>query len=81
MWWGLFAAALLADMASFAIWRHQLVNRTRTLVVSPVVGNMVGGVEIALAVYVLIAWSWTGFRDMRADGRETPRHSGSNTLP
>lgn len=72
MWLGLFGVALLANLAYFAIGRHELIGKGSSLLVSPVMGIVVGGVEIVLAIYVLIAWAWTGFRDMRAKGKEKP---------
>ena len=70
MWAGLFSAALLADLAWFAISRHQLISKRMPLRVSPMTGVVVGGIEIALALYVLVAWSWSGYREMKAEGKE-----------
>ena len=72
MWLGLFGAALLANLAYFAIGHHELIGKGRPLIVSPVTGAVVGGIEIALAIYLLIAWTWAGFRDMRIKGKEKP---------
>jgi hypothetical protein len=70
MWGGLFCAALLTLHASFAIWNHELMGKGRSTKISPVMGVVVGSIEIVFVLYLLVVYAWGGYRDLRAEGKE-----------
>lgn len=37
---------------------------------SPVTGVIVGSLEMGFVLYILIAWIWGGYRDLRAEQKE-----------
>jgi hypothetical protein len=69
---GVFCAAILADLAYLAIWRHELHGRWSSSMVSPTVGIIIGGIEITSALYLLFAWTWGGYRALKLERKVVP---------
>jgi len=53
-----------------AIWNHELIGKSSSHKVSPVAGAVFGSMEMVIGLYMLFAWAWGGYRDMRAERKE-----------
>jgi len=70
IWTALLFATLLGIHSSAAIWNHQLIGSSRSLKLSPVVGVVIGSIEMVIGLCMLVAWVWGGYRDMKAARKE-----------
>ena len=69
----LFGATVLGFHGSNAIWNHELINTYGSHKVSPVAGVVIGSIEMVIGLYMLAAWAWGGYRDMRAGRKDSDR--------
>jgi hypothetical protein len=69
MWSALFFAALFAFAAFFSLVRHEILGRRRSSTVSPMIGFVVGAVQMAIVVYFLFT-AWGGYQNLRAARKE-----------
>jgi hypothetical protein len=64
---------VLGIHGSTAIWGHELIGRYSLHKVSPAAGVAIGSIEMVIGLYMLVAWAWGGYRDMRAERKESDR--------
>jgi len=65
MWAGLLGATALGIHGSTAIWGHELIGRYSLHRVSPAAGVAIGSIETVIGLYMLVAWAWGGWREIR----------------
>lgn len=72
MWSALFMAAIFAYAAFYSIFHHEILGRWRSSSnASPVIGFIVGGIQVAVVVYFLFT-AWRAYQDLKTGRKQEP---------